>query len=232
MRTNIIPILENHKVDLVLAGHSHAYERTMMLHGHYGNSSSFDVTTMTTDPGSGIFPNSYIKNGPNYFGTVYVVCGTSGSVGATSSGWPHPVMYSSSVNHFGSLVIDIQGNDLNCKYLTSTGAIYDEFSIVKPGFPNETTDPSVHVLNTFSIWPNPVLQNAAITYHLNKAASVCFDVLDLAGRLIYRWGDELEKNRGMHTVNFPVHDANLPKGMYLIRMIAGEEIYTSRVVLN
>jgi hypothetical protein len=233
MRSNIVPILENHKVDLVLAGHSHSYERTMLLHGHYGNSNSFNISTMTVDAGSGIFPNSYVKSAPDYNGTVYVVCGTSGYKGTTQSDWPHEAMYDYTVNHYGSLVIDVKGNILNCKYLTSTGTIRDEFTIIKPGFPTSAVDPkdSSDDLNTFSIWPNPVLQNAVIRYYLNESEKVSFDVLDISGRLIYQHGG-IDASKGMHTMTFPMQDANLPRGIYLIRMIAGQEAYTRRFIIN
>ncbi len=236
MRTNINPILENHKVDLVLAGHSHSYERSMLLHGHYGDANTFNVTTMTTDAGSGISPNAYLKNAPDYFGTVYVVCGTSGYIGSTQSDWPHNAMYDYSVNHYGSLVIDVQGNHLNCIYLTSTGIIRDEFTIIKPGFPTTSIMPdfqsSVTDFNTFRIWPNPVLQNANVEYHLNKTSQVSFDVLDLAGRLLYHYCDDLEKTKGLHLISFPIQDANLPRGIYFIRMTAGREAETRKIIIN
>ena len=38
MRQNILPILEDYGVDLVLTGHSHSYERSFLLDGHYGTS--------------------------------------------------------------------------------------------------------------------------------------------------------------------------------------------------
>lgn len=40
MRTNALPILEAGGVDLVLTGHSHSYERSFLLDGHYGVSST------------------------------------------------------------------------------------------------------------------------------------------------------------------------------------------------
>ena len=40
MRQNINPILEEGGVDLVLSGHSHAYERSFFLDGHYGTSAT------------------------------------------------------------------------------------------------------------------------------------------------------------------------------------------------
>jgi predicted MPP superfamily phosphohydrolase len=45
MRENILPIVEAGGVDLVLTGHSHAYERSFVLDGHYGLSSTFDPAT-------------------------------------------------------------------------------------------------------------------------------------------------------------------------------------------
>jgi 3',5'-cyclic AMP phosphodiesterase CpdA len=46
MRTNVLPILEAHGVDLVLCGHSHSFERSMLIDGHYGLSNSFDPAVM------------------------------------------------------------------------------------------------------------------------------------------------------------------------------------------
>ena len=41
MCQNALPILEQHGVDLVLTGHSHSYERSYLIDGHYGASSTF-----------------------------------------------------------------------------------------------------------------------------------------------------------------------------------------------
>ena len=47
MRQNFNPIFEANNVDLVLAGHSHCYERSYLLSGHYGLSTTFNINTMT-----------------------------------------------------------------------------------------------------------------------------------------------------------------------------------------
>ncbi|MCP3937207.1 MAG: metallophosphoesterase family protein, partial [Actinomycetia bacterium] len=52
MRTNFVPILEDYGVDLVLSGHSHNYERSFLLDGHYGDSGTFDES-MKLDGGDG-----------------------------------------------------------------------------------------------------------------------------------------------------------------------------------
>ena len=43
IREKFIPVLERYGVDIVLAGHSHDYERSRMMHGYYGNDSSFNA---------------------------------------------------------------------------------------------------------------------------------------------------------------------------------------------
>ena len=40
MRQNALPILEAAGVDLVLTGHSHSYERSFLIDGHYGTSTT------------------------------------------------------------------------------------------------------------------------------------------------------------------------------------------------
>ncbi len=53
MRENVLPILEDFGVDLVLAGHSHSYERSFLLDSHYGSSATLKPATMILNGGDG-----------------------------------------------------------------------------------------------------------------------------------------------------------------------------------
>ncbi len=237
MRTNIIPILESYDVDLVLSGHSHSYERSMMIRGHYGLESTFNSSTMAVNSGSGILPTGYVKTGPNYYGTVYAVCGVSGTLGGTSSGWPHNAMYTSSVSYYGSMVIDVNGDQLDAKFLTSGGSIWDQFSIKKQSSlriartDGGQLNQAVPIVNSLLVFPNPITDDASITYNLKKASRVRIDVTDLAGRVVFSM-NEVEQEEGDHTAHFPVHDANLPKGIYLIRLHADDESQTGKFIVQ
>jgi hypothetical protein len=132
MRANVNPILENAGVDLVLSGHSHAYERSFLLDGHYGSSSTF-TPAMKKDGGSGredgagAYRKATFGMAPHE-GTVYVVAGTSGQVsGGTLN---HPAMYTS-MGVAGSVVLDVNGNRLDATFLDSAGARRDWFTILK-----------------------------------------------------------------------------------------------------
>ena len=127
MRENMLPILESYGADLILAGHSHSYERSFLLHGHYGPS-----TELASNPGliRDRSANAYAKPiGPtNALGTVYVVAGSSGQTSGGSL--DHPAMFIS-LNRLGSLVLDVNSNRLDAQFLESTGQVSDQFTILK-----------------------------------------------------------------------------------------------------
>ena len=51
MRERVLPILEDAGADLVLTGHSHTYERSYLLRGHYGHSRTVtEVTPSSSSP--------------------------------------------------------------------------------------------------------------------------------------------------------------------------------------
>ncbi|MEO0468441.1 MAG: metallophosphoesterase, partial [Bacteroidota bacterium] len=132
MRENVLPILEAAGVDLVLSGHSHSYERSFLVNGHYGLSSTLQGN-MIVDGGSGNenIDSTYSKtelaqNGQD--GTIYIVAGSSGKISGGSLN--HPVMYAS-INQLGSCVLDIDSNRLDLRFLNSVGTIADQFSIEK-----------------------------------------------------------------------------------------------------
>jgi hypothetical protein len=52
MREYALPVLEDYGVDLVLAGHSHVYERSFLVDGHYGTSDTLEPY-MVLDGGDG-----------------------------------------------------------------------------------------------------------------------------------------------------------------------------------
>ena len=104
MRENAVSVLEAYGVDLVLSGHSHSYERSFLLNGHYGKSNTLQPG-MILDSGSGREDDTgaYVKPGvagtPNE-GAVYAVAGASGKL--TSAPLNHPAMFISLLD-LGSL---------------------------------------------------------------------------------------------------------------------------------
>ena len=140
MRTNVLPVLESWGVDLVLSGHSHSYERSFLIDGHYGTSSTF-TSAMKKNLGGGRenIDGAYMKsalspNLPNE-GAVYAVAGSSGKISGGLLN--HPAMFVS-LNNLGSMVLDVNGDRLDAKFLRENGTIADYFTIIKGGTPPVT----------------------------------------------------------------------------------------------
>ncbi len=134
MRVNALPILEAGGVDLILGGHSHSYERSFLIDGHYGLSSTFTEAHKKQSGGGrpGVDSGSYKKLSSDpqapHAGAVYAVPGSSGQ--ASGGTLNHQAMFIS-LNNVGSMVLDVEGNTLHAKYLRDTGAIGDYFTIQK-----------------------------------------------------------------------------------------------------
>lgn len=132
MRENVLPILEGRGVDLVLTGHSHSYERSFLLDGHYDISTTL-TPEMILDQGDGRVTGdgAYVKATAGmaaHEGAIYVVAGSSGQISGGSL--DHPAMFIS-LNLLGSLILDVEEDRLDGTFLTSTGSIEDTFTLVK-----------------------------------------------------------------------------------------------------
>jgi len=135
MRQSALPILETYGADLVLCGHSHSYQRSFLLDGHYGLSTTF-TQAMKKDGGDGRVDGTgpYRKLTPGraaHEGTVYAIVGSSG--GLEGIQLSHPAMYTV-LNQLGSMVLDVDGDRLDARFLRETGAIDDRFTIVKGSY--------------------------------------------------------------------------------------------------
>ncbi|MCX6875062.1 MAG: metallophosphoesterase family protein [Verrucomicrobia bacterium] len=155
VKDHIVPMLERFGVDLVLCAHSHSYERSVLLDGQYGRSTTYDAVTMRKWPGNGskigavgadgAFVKSPALAGGAYqkraaagrSGAIYVVNGGSGKLdpwlgGSTAvvNPAPHPV-HCVSLRVIGGLMFEVAGNGLHAEYRDDLGNVRDEFNIIK-----------------------------------------------------------------------------------------------------
>ena len=79
-----------------------------------------------------------------------------------------------------------------------------------------------------SIYPNPIVNDATISFNLDETSDVAYQIYDLSGRLVSNVN--LGKySQGSHNVNFNV--ANLNAGTYIIKVQAGEVSKTSKILV-
>ena len=133
VREKVLPLLEEHGLDLMLNGHSHAYERSFLLDGFYGRSTNLNVKVhFKSDKdgrkdGTGIYVKATRGPAPHE-GTVYVVAGSSGQ--KSGGRLDHPVSCRS-LNVLGSFILDFDGPRLDATFLDDKAVVRDNFTIVK-----------------------------------------------------------------------------------------------------
>ncbi len=149
IRQNLIPVLEQYRVDLVMNGHSHVYERTGLMRGLVGDGSTYDPATnrpadAANAKATGKFDGSanscfYVKSSKTppaqHEGTVYVVNGSGGAGGNSQANWPHPAMVTAYNTKGASMYLEVDGGRLDAKTIDEDGKIVDQFTIFKDTCP-------------------------------------------------------------------------------------------------
>jgi hypothetical protein len=132
MRENFMPTLEAGGVDLVLAGHSHIYERSMLIDGAYATPTTADGVILDDGDGRVGGDGAYTKSeGLNpHEGTVAMVAGHGGA--GTSRRGTMPVMREILLE-YGSVLLDFQGDTLTGTMVDKHGKRRDVFSMIKRG---------------------------------------------------------------------------------------------------
>jgi hypothetical protein len=149
MRADFLPLLEAHGVDLVLSAHDHSYQRSFLVDGHYGLSSTFSAL-MALDGGDGREggDGAYQKpiGGMAHAGAVYVVNGTGSD--ATTGPFDHPTTVLG-LDRLGSVVIDVDGDRLDARFVDDAGVVADHWTLLKG--PDETP-PSLLAVEALDPW--------------------------------------------------------------------------------
>lgn len=234
MRENFVPIFDQYKVDLVLCGHSHVFERSYVIKGHYGTSDTYDPNTMLVDGTSGIdsLGEAYVKDLTQTGGdegTVYVVCGSSGSL-ETGAALNHPVMFTGYADKGGSYILDVNGNRLDGRFLSADSIVRDHFTMFKgndtttfiSNFPNDITD--------MSIVPNPFTNETRVSFSLKKELHVTAELFDMAGRRVKALFTNTAYAQGIHSFTITKDDLSSASGVFLLRLNGGEGNLVERIL--
>ena len=199
MRFRVVRILERYGVDMVLNGHSHGYERSYLINGHYDLENTYNAGSHALSTSSAKYNGTansciYIKNPTDVRnGIVWAVAGSAGQLDGTSAGYPHNAMYYSDVSVGGAFFFEIEDNRLDAKWVCSDGSIRDNFTIMKgvsktttltvpPGTPTQLTASWIGNYNwstTETTRTVTVAPTANSTYTVNDGSGCLTDVFNI-----------------------------------------------------
>jgi len=230
MRENFMPMMEANGVDLILNGHSHSYERSYFLNGHYGFANTFNPDEILNG-GHTVGPNgkgdgktdsngAYQKTSGAAEGAVYI---TTGSAGKISGGDLDHQAMSVSLNQLGSCVMEVEddgrgGQNLTVKFMRDTDGIDDYFTINKTdiGLKANVKEPEQIGVGLFYD-----AQVDLIKLNLDKNER-------LKNVKFYNNIGKLVKKSRKKTINV----GKLPKGLYVIEVITNIKAYTESITIE
>lgn len=133
MRENLVPLFDQYKVDLVLAGHSHIYERSYLMKNHTGHSMSFNYDEHVVQKVNGRYdadPSSkpFINKDE---GTIYCTVGSAGRLDWNGSHDVHPSSIYSNISIGGSLLLTVNGNRIDGRWICADNVERDHFTVFK-----------------------------------------------------------------------------------------------------
>lgn len=181
IRENLVPLFDQYKVDLVLTGHSHIYERSYLMKNHTGHSMSFNYDAHVVqkvngkydaEPGSRPFIN---KNE----GTIYCTVGSAGRLDWNGTHDVHPSSIYSNISIGGSLLLTVNGNRLDGRWVCADNVERDHFSVFKNVNKKQEFyveyGSKIHLISSWRgshFWPNGNKKDEEIDYQAFKAETV------------------------------------------------------------
>lgn len=238
MRENFAEIWEQYGVDLVLCGHSHVYERSYLVKGAYGDAADINFLNYVQNTnGIDSLGQAFLKYtlGPNpNQGTVYVVCGNSGSTD-DAPGFNHPYMFAEygCDTCIGSFVLDVDSNRLDGRHLDGYGNIRDHFTIKKvaaadPNAINELNKQDF--LNQLKVSPNPFSNSATLSFELLRNEKLTIRLSDATGKITEVFEGNMQKGNQQFEIN--AQKLKLAKGVYTLQLSTGIQSISRMLVIQ
>jgi hypothetical protein len=233
IRKYFVRILERYGVDVILNGHSHDYERSYLLDNYYGTEAEFDINKHTKSSSSGKNDGSSnsapyrTQTGAGNSGTVYVVSGSSGAIGSVQSGYPHDAL-PFAFNEGGMFYMEVEGNQLDGKFIRDDGVIADRFTIIQnPSTLAKSTSASAIsgqvLISDLKVYPTMVQRGTGVTVTTSSFDKNEVVVTDINGRVI-------SKQHFSGTIKLKT--GNLSSGTYFIKVIGKGSTATKRFVVS
>ena len=82
-------------------------------------------------------------------------------------------------------------------------------------------------LNQLNLFPNPTQDVAQLQIELANEEEVQLTIYNLNGQEVQRFPSQLGRNH-----NYQINLANYSAGVYLARIIVGEQVLTERIILQ
>ncbi len=104
-----------------------------------------------------------------------------------------------------------------------------QFEVEPLAKPEQNAPEGVIPSSSFEVFPNPIIERSIIKYTVASKADVELNLYDLSNRLLKKIVQLPNVERG--TYQTEISSQELPAGIYLARLMVGDQIFTKRIVI-
>ncbi|MEM9052613.1 MAG: zinc-dependent metalloprotease, partial [Bacteroidota bacterium] len=119
----------------------------------------------------------------------------------------------------------------SCEDITGNAAEDPTFDLIvtNANTNQSTAKDNTKYVHNLSVFPNPFRESTNVIFELDENThSVTISVKDLLGKEVIQITHVVELNAGQHVIE--VQTADLPNGIYLLTLQAGEEVMVERII--
>ena len=108
--------------------------------------------------------------------------------------------------------------------------IYDEGTSAKTSDNKENLNLIVEEGISVEVYPNPISTLGTIEFSLKTANNVSIDLINNTGQVVKTILDVAPHSDGTHSID--LNTANLPSGIYILRLATEDEMQTKKIIIN
>jgi hypothetical protein len=116
------------------------------------------------------------------------------------------------------------------KFYTGTGANIGKYVFKKRRIASVSIEENNETISAWNVFPNPAADFVSVVFDSKVADNATFNLLDLNGRTVM--SENFSANTGLNQYSVDLASKNLPAGIYVATLRAGNVLKTTKLIVQ
>ncbi len=128
-------------------------------------------------------------------------------------------------------LLETESRSSNSEPQISKKAYYSEKVLASRNKSTTAVEEYLDENHAYQVYPNPTNDKVTININMAKKENISASLYDMNGRKLKSVINNQKANKGSHTFNFSMRSANIPDGIYFIKINMGNKKAVKRIIL-
>lgn len=140
---------------------------------------------------------------------------------------PFPWLMEDSLSYF---VKDVPGNIWQIRFTKFVGSSAGKYVFQKRKLSTASVEENNETVGAWTVFPNPATENVSVVFNANVNTTAQFTLIDLNGRAVM--AQTFAAQTGINQYNVNLTTQNLPAGIYVATLRAGDVLKTTKLIIR